>query len=162
MMSENALKLSIPHCVDSIILAVTVTIQELNQPSRAGGFVSLFDFFDPAPHLILKVGSFEQSEPGRGEACFNYSQEKGRRLQQYPDHVSSFQSRNPDEKKWGGAVRGNRVILSFSGLPEILDELAMVRAGLELGLFPDYDRIRKIADASDNAMIRDILASFAA
>lgn len=159
-MSE--LKLSIPHCIDDIVLAVVVTLKEVNRPDRAGGYVSLFDFFDPSPLLVLKVGTFEFSEPERAEDCFKYSQEKGIRLQDNPDHVSSWQSRDFDRKKYGGAVRGNGVILSFSGCPEKHDELAMVRAGLQLGLFPNYDRIREIATISENALVFDLLKSLAA
>lgn len=157
-MSENKpiLNLSISHCIEELELAVTSTIIEVNRTDSKGGYAALYDFVTPAPLFIVKLGSFRDAEPERQELCFAYCQEKGMRLQQNRSHVSSFQSRNDDAKCYGGAVRGNDVILSFSGLPEVHDELAMVRAGIALGFFPDYYHVREIAAASENKLVFDL------
>jgi hypothetical protein len=51
-----------------------------------------------------------------------FSREKGKRLFENHPNVSSFESRNPDEKKFGGAIVAQHLIVSFSGLPEVGDE----------------------------------------
>lgn len=52
-------------------------------------------------------------------------QEKARRLALNHKHNSSFQSRNPEEARFAGAIRAGTLILSFSGLPELDDEALM-------------------------------------
>ena len=52
-------------------------------------------------------------------------------------HVLSWQSRNPEENLWGGAVyiRIGNVILSFSGFPELWDEaIGLVTASIGLNV----------------------------
>ncbi len=163
-MSEIILpKISIEHCINDIITAVTVTILELDIPEDVaiGCFVTLFDFTNPEPLKILKIGTFRAKEQER--YCLACCLEKGRRLQAHPDHISSFQTRALLTKppQFGGAVRGRDIILSCAGLPESKDELAMVRAGLIIGQFPSYDHVREIANMSENMEMYDILASLA-
>jgi len=93
------------------------------------------------------------------------SNEKGMRLARNlkHGHVSSWQSRNPDNDEYGGAIyfiiklgdESFRVIFSFSGLPEKGDEAAMIMAA------NDMDQLRlpacsKIIDASENDIAIDL------
>ncbi len=163
-MSEIILpKISIEHCIDDIVTAVTVTILELDIPEDVafGCFVTLFDFTNPDPLKILKIGTFEVEKQER--YCLACCLEQGRRLQAHPDHISSFQTRALLVKppQFGGAVRGRDIILSCTGLPELKSELAMVRAGLSIGQFSSYDVVREIANMSENMEMYDMLASFA-
>lgn len=157
-------KLSIEDCVPDIITAAFETIAELDIPEDVafGCFVGLFDFTNPEPLKILKIGTFQTKE--QEGFCLECCLEKGRRLQAHPDHISSFQTRalltNPP--RHGGAVRGREIIFSCAGLPELKDEIAMVRAGFKIGQFPSYDYVREIANMSENMEIYDLLKSFAA
>ncbi|MFH0874169.1 MAG: hypothetical protein V1846_05025 [Candidatus Komeilibacteria bacterium] len=58
-----------------------------------------------------------------------YSTEKSARLLTHPDHVSSWQSRRPRFDEYGGAIRTEKGLLSFSGLREDLDHTLMVAVG---------------------------------
>jgi hypothetical protein len=88
---------------------------------RKGAYFCMADPKWGVPIFTIAVGDIldvliEKSEKYHGLVC-----EKSRRLACYPGHVSSFQSRDPDNGLWGGAVRGN-YIYSMSGLPELGDE----------------------------------------
>ena len=45
----------------------------------------------------------------------------------------SRESRNPGARQWGGAVRGGNYIISFSGLPEHIDEVFCFLLGVQYG-----------------------------
>lgn len=58
------------------------------------------------------------------------SREKASRLSRMTadhHHVSSWQSRDFDNKKYGGAIVAGEWVLSFSGLPEFGDERLMIK-----------------------------------
>ncbi len=75
---------------------------------------------------IEPTGDFANME--RADACLVFSQEKARRLSEKTD-LTSFESRDPANKKYGGAIKvgGDKKfkIISFSGLPELWDEASM-------------------------------------
>lgn len=88
----------------------------------------------------------------------NISLEKAGRLDYYAHdhhhcHISSWQSRNPDEEHWGGAVitRDKLWTLSFSGLPELADEAFCLMLVYIFGLMTLH-RIRKIAAISGSTL----------
>jgi hypothetical protein len=89
---------------------------------RKGGYLCVADQ-NGRPLLILAFGQVnEEKLPKYLEFC----QEKALRLASHPEHISSWQSRNEAESRYGGAVRGKRYIFSFSGLPEKLDEVMTI------------------------------------
>jgi hypothetical protein len=63
-------------------------------------------------------------------------------------HVSSWESRDPGHDRWGGAIRIEDLIFSFSGLPELADEALMLGVGLMYG-------------RRENASFEDLLAEIA-
>lgn len=79
---------------------------------------------------------------GKAEKYKEYCQEKTCRTREHffsDGHRLSWQSRNPDEEQWGGAVicrdgADGFIILACSGLPELLDEVAMLCTAVDLGL----------------------------
>ncbi|HEX8591259.1 MAG TPA: hypothetical protein VF696_00710 [Candidatus Paceibacterota bacterium] len=72
------------------------------------------------PFAVVSIG---RPDPGKLDRYLTFSQEKARRLAAHPEHRLSFESRDPEKDQWGGAVRGDMFIVSFSGLPERLDEV---------------------------------------
>jgi hypothetical protein len=94
------------------------------EDQKPGGYFAVFfDQPDGLPLLVVKVG---EQDPQKAPDSLRRCLEKGKRLQDCPEHQSSWQSRNPDADEWGGAVRYGDFILSFSGLPELADEELML------------------------------------
>ena len=118
----RALKI-VDHVEHVINVALKVFAQGENWESRTGGYFCLADGLNGIPYIILRVGDVPEE---KAEKYFSLCQEKARRLTKHLDHMSSWQSRVPDQEKWGGAVRMHDSILSFSGLPELGDEAIML------------------------------------
>ena len=86
-------------------------------------------------NIIFTIPFGEIPEEKR-QKYFELSQEKATRLfsqvnMHLPDgHTSSFQSRNEENEQYGGAIYVNChstvFILSFSGMPELIDEAMML------------------------------------
>ena len=85
---------------------------------------------------IVFTAPFGEIPEEKNEKYFELSQEKANRLFTYVNmhlpngHTTSFESRNEEEQKYGGAIylngRQSSVILSFSGMPELIDEAMML------------------------------------
>ena len=103
--------------------------------------------------LISKIGI---CPPEKVERYLNFSQEKAKRLFADTASSSSFQSRDPDNDKYAGAIRVRSVILSFSGLPELADEALMVFVALSAGWISEVEALR-FSTISDNDYIKAIV-----
>jgi hypothetical protein len=90
-----------------------------NEGRTVGGYVCAADL-SGVPRLIVAVGEHNAE---KWQSQLTFCQEKARRLAAHSSHILSYESRNPDQNEWGGAVRGETLIISFSGLPERLDEV---------------------------------------
>ncbi len=98
-------------------------------PDRSGGFLCMAEL-DGTPVLTVRCGN---PPPAKKHLYLNCCQEKAQRLAIYRDHVLSAQSRDLTVCQYAGAVRCRHHILSFSGLPEYLDEAAMLVLGILAG-----------------------------
>lgn len=79
-----------------------------------------------------------------------YSREKAERLLRHPEHMLSWQSREPKEGRWGGAVRlQSGIIFSFSGFPELVDEAFCAALAFILGWAP-YEEMLATLRISNN------------
>lgn len=92
-----------------------------------------------------------------GKKYAGYAREKCERLCANPDDLSSWPSRNPTAEQYGGAIRlqltdGSSLVIAISGLPELVDEAAVVEIGKALELITP-DEIRQIAGISKNPLI---------
>lgn len=97
---------------------------------------------------VLMIGTVPDSEKSR--RYFNYCQEKAARLAEHRNHVSSWQSRDPDKDRWGGAIRCKEHILSYSGLSsDLWDEAIVLTIGYiypyRIILHADLEHICKIS-----------------
>lgn len=96
---------------------------------KRGGYFCLADGETGLPLLLACIGEVPDEKV---ERYLRLCQEKPRRLAKYAPHVSSWMSRNPEADEWGGAIRiTSNMIFSFSGLPELGDEVLMLALGHE-------------------------------
>ena len=91
---------------------------------KHGAWLHIIDERLPYPALLSReCGKIPTDNLG---PCRIFAEEKALRLMRHPEHVASRQSRDPEQKRWGGAIRAGHYIYSLSGLPEMLDEAAMI------------------------------------
>ena len=102
----------------------------LDSRGRTGGFLCVAE---PNGKILLVCQIGEVVDPADAARYLVFCQEKATRLALNPESISSWQTRNEADNKYGGAVRGpDGRIFSFSGLSEHLDEvLAMKVAFLD-------------------------------
>jgi hypothetical protein len=86
--------------------------------------------------------------------CYVYAPEKIERLVRHPDDWLSYQSRNPDKKEWGGAIRlhqKSKIIrfMGWSAHPEKVDEAFMLAISV-LAHLMTMDAARICAVLSEN------------
>ena len=83
---------------------------------------------------------------------------RGKRLYRYPDHISSFQSRNEREGELGGAIRAPSAILSFACISS--SEMEMEALATYIAYREDLitrAQALEIADISKNQFIAKII-----
>jgi hypothetical protein len=117
--------------------------------TKQGGYLVVVNHRNEELVLLAKVGQISKELTHK---CETLAREKAWRLCNYVDDWTSFESRDVEAKvvvydyswpqrpaytdswgKWGGAVRGNRYIFSFSGFPELLDEAMMFVLAIKMG-----------------------------
>ena len=118
---------------------------------RTGGYFCLANAETGLPLLVLPLG---QVPLEKAEKYLRLCQEKAKRLAEHLEHLSSWESRNPDKEQWGGAVRVGNLIFSFSGLPEMGDEAVMlaVAGSHYVGTKDVSETLSTIASRSQNEL----------
>ena len=112
--------------------AVVAVAEKFGEGRRGGGYIYICDSLG-RKWLHVKIG---YPDPEKEEKYKEFSQEKAERLLANPEHKLSWQSRNPEDNKWGGAVRLGVVggfIISFSGFPEAVDEAFCISIAQSIG-----------------------------
>ena len=144
--------------VDEFVSSIEREIPRLNEQlpdtdKRGGGYLCVTKVRggipEDAPLCIVRLG-----EPAKEKISkyFEFSLEKASRLSDHRDHVSSWQSRDPENSRWGGAIRAEDYILSFSGLVELADEAVLVNSAFKLGMITG-EACSRIKEASGNDLI---------
>ena len=103
----------------ALALRTAPAVAERFGDGRTGGFLYLCE---PDGRMVchLRLGI---PDPNKWDKYVAFSAEKAQRLGENPNHLLSWQSRNPEENKWGGAILlPDKRRLSFSGFPEKTDE----------------------------------------
>ncbi len=120
---------------------------------RTGGFLCVADSASGLPYVMALIGSVPTE---KFQKCFSFCQEKAVRLAAHPTDLSSWESRDSSNGRYGGAIRVQDRIFSFSGAPELGDEAMMLaaacgcyRLGYHVG-GPDLDLFNRIAARSGN------------
>jgi len=105
---------------------------------RSSGYFSLRN---NESSQIMMLERINDVPPKKVDDYFTFTLEKGLRLFHHPEHNSSHQSKDADQKKYPGAIRiinmtdiknPLTMILSFSGLPALGDESCMLVASVLL------------------------------
>lgn len=90
----------------------------MGDEARTGGFLTIADLAGQ-PLLVMLIGT---SPEDRLVRYWRNSLEKALRTS-LTGLASSRASRDQDRERWIGALRGRKLIGSFSGLPENFDEI---------------------------------------
>jgi hypothetical protein len=119
------------------------------KPHKKGGYLTIRDRADGEILLVVRIGDFPHQKANK---YLRLSLEKGERLyhHQAQGHVSSYQSRDEAKGRYGGAIIANGLIVSFSGLPEKMDELAVLALAKFLRWITN-DQANEIAKISNNS-----------
>lgn len=130
-----------------------------NDKIRQSGYFTLREISTGRIIFTIMLGDVSKEKQ---EKYFQLSLEKGDRL--YKDYktnfknFSSWQTRQPDKERWGGAIRAGKYILSFSGLSELLDEALVLEIALTMNWEKPY-RFYEISQVSQNNFYRYYNAS---
>lgn len=132
-----------------------------NDKIRQSGYFTLRDITSGRVIFTIMLGDVPKEKQ---EKYLNFSLEKGDRLfKNYKSNFknfSSWQTRNPDKDLWGGAIRTDKYVLSFSGLSELLDEALVLELALIMNWVNPY-RLYEISQVSNNRFYRYFNASAA-
>lgn len=135
--------------LQSVIRHISSITQSLKCGNRNYGYFTIRRRNDGQILLVCQVG---ECPPEHAEKHMALSLEKSQRLfERHRDFgdISSFQSRNPCKGMWGGAICLNNFIFSFSGLPELADEAAMLALAFQLDIISQR-KINQIIKISNN------------
>ncbi len=121
-----------------------------------GGYLSLRSHASGELTFVYGIGLVL---PEKAVKYLQFSQEKSARLFLHHEHKSSWQSRFPENDRYGGAIRTVDGLLSFSGLPEDLDEALVLAVGYGSGLLslPDARAIAVISQNQKFEPVFDLL-----
>lgn len=122
---------------------------------RKGGYFCLNLF--GAESLLVKPILVGEVTNGHDPNYIDFCQEKASRLEKEHfanGHLSSFQSRDPINNKWPGAILGQdsqkrKYAFSFSGLPWKCDEAITLLTAMQVGHLTKHEAI-VIAEISEN------------
>lgn len=88
-----------------------------NFQKKYGGFLCIMDRKKGKIIKTVLIGAVPAGKAARYESL---AKEKAKRLFSHLNegHLTSYESRDPEADKWGGAILTENLILSFSGFPE--------------------------------------------
>jgi len=138
--------------LETFIIPVLTNLPGNPKPHKKSGYLTIRQKADGKILLVAEIGNCPFS---KAEKYLRLSLEKGERLFRHPKHLSSWQSRDPEKEKYGGAIVTNEFILSFSGFREYLDE-AMVLVLAEFLRWISREQAEKIAAISNNPFYREL------
>jgi hypothetical protein len=123
--------------------------QDLNPKNKTGGCL-VYMHQDGSDNF-----SFLGTNIGDREKYYDTAFRKIGQLRDNPDHISSYQSRDPESGLWGGGFKLPWLgWVSFSGLPELADEACLLKSCVDAGLLTDSEDdqklVKEILKTSDN------------
>lgn len=138
--------------------AISLSGNESN-PDKCGGYLAVWTvYLNNVPgslELLARLGYTPEEKlakrmEGAMEKCQRLDSGDGQ------GHLTSYESRNPEIGRWGGAVRGPQHIYAFSGLPELWDEAAMFVLAIRLYQL-DEDDVLALISEERNPHLRPLL-----
>lgn len=142
------------HLIEEVEM-IAKKASELFCPERKGGYFCAQESNFNIPFLVSQIG--EPAEEKRRK-YFPLSQEKAFRVYVICGTETSYQTRNPAEDKWGGAIRVGKYIFSFSGFPELVDEAVMIVLALRLRII-NLETAKRLGSYSNNPHIIQLYSS---
>ncbi len=135
-------------------------VQRIGNSAKRGGYFCLVEW---GPDCSATICSVRIGAPSNGTALRyeQFAREKAWRLVANHGHMSSWQTRDEMAEKYGGAIRAGKYILSFSGLPEIEDERAMLSVAVRLGLIPELQAAAIARTSSNIGFLEELTAAHA-
>ena len=131
------------------------------------GYLTLMEAVNGEIVFTLPFGEIPEE---KREKYYELSQEKATRLfsqviMHLPNgHTTSYESRNEEENKYGGAVYlhgySTSIILSFSGMPELIDEAMMLVLADKLARDIRLNQISKIEACARNPYWKTLRENF--
>lgn len=97
------------------------------------------------PILLIAIG---RVPPEKSQHFQTNALEKAMRLSQNSD-ISSWLTRDPGTKKYGGGIRAGDYIISASGLPEIGDEVFDILVAEDVGLPVEVGAITQVSGSAE-------------
>lgn len=141
--------------IASQIVATSVKIPGNEAPERQGGYLVVRNKISGVPLLIERVGKCPVSNVKR---YHNLALEKGERLgntRLTSGHISSYQSRDTQNDKWGGAILTEDLIISFSGLKELFDEAVVLVLAIRMHWL-EIREAEAITEISGNTFVKPL------
>ena len=132
-----------------------------SNPDKCGGYLAVWTvYLNNVPgslELLARLGYTPEEKLAKR---MEVAMEKCQRLDSGDGqgHLTSYESRNPEIGRWGGAVRGPQHIYAFSGLPELWDEAAMFVLAIRLYQL-DEDVVLAAISEERNPHLRPLLAA---
>ncbi len=146
--------------------AVRQLLPMFNDTKYMGGYLCAIDAERGGLLMLARVGEVHDHEvPLLMKEVQGFAREKADRLLENilrggmdsSHHLTSWESRDPDHGKYGGAVRTLApFILSFSGLPELADEAVVAYAAYREGSM-SLEMAIAISNITDNHYLRKLL-----
>jgi hypothetical protein len=144
------------------VLEKFISLPQNPNPEKKGCYICVMKGIGPKTLLVTELGDCDIKV---SEKYFGLSQEKPFRLL-VRGHFSSWQSRDLDAGKYGGAITappcslglkvGRDIIIGISGLPEKGDEAVALVIALIFNWIIISDA-RRIADISNNNLLEPLL-----
>lgn len=126
------------------VLRTFVSLGEALTQERTGFYLTLMDISTEEILATVRVGVIPSNADDEHETIarkyWTLSIEKARRLAGHivdNNHVSSAQSADPEHGKYPGAIRGENLIISISGLPPHGDEAVSLEIAKEIQQITD-------------------------
>lgn len=138
-----------------VMTEVLKIMRERWPKTRAGFCFTLYG--RPNFYLVLK-GRIGKVQDLKIDKYHDFAEEKAIRLVRSGDaYYSSYQTRNPDLEKYGGAIRGGNYILSVSGLALEHEDEAVVMVTLVLCKQMDEVFANDLAEVTENKIFGQLL-----
>ncbi len=147
------LDVDLPFLIETVLPHVLAEVARVSDMrDREGGMFVLMRAV--TGEIIVGPKQVGQINNGKEDKYAEFAQEKPVRLLEHPDHCLSWESRDPDNNKWGGAVNDGLFVWSFSGLSEEQDEALVLMASHLCGRIRNGDP-KAMAEISNNRIIID-------
>lgn len=146
--------------------AVRQLLPMFNDTKYTGGYLCAIDSEKGGLLMLARAGEVhEHDTPQRMKEIQGFAREKADRLLENmlrggmdsSHHLTSWESRDPDNKRYGGAVRTLApFILAFSGLTESADEAVVAYAAYREGSM-SLEMALAISNITNNHYLRKLL-----